>query len=169
MIDPVLLLIAEVIGTVVGSWLFAEIMIRLITGAMKRAHAPQALTRSIREGLTILWIVLAFVGVLAVTGLASLFSFITIGGIVGLAASLALQNTLSNMISGTLLVSDRVLRLDDIISFGSIKGQVVRIGLRSIWVRTEAGEIAIMSASNLAAGPFINFTAKERLERKLRV
>lgn len=169
MIDPLLLLIGEVVGLVVGSWLFAELLIRLITGAMKRAHAPQALTRSIREGLTIVWVVLAIVGVLLVTGIASLFSFLTVGGIVGLAASLALQNTLSNMISGTLLVSDRVLRLNDVISVGSIKGEVVRIGLRSVWVRTDSGEFAIMSNSSLAYGPFINFTAKERLERKLRV
>ena len=169
MVDPLLLLIAEVIGVVIGSWVFAELFIRLITRAMKRAHAPQALTRSIREGLTILWVVLVIVAVFTITGIASLFSFLTVGGIVGLAASLALQNTLSNMISGTLLLSDRVLRLNDVISFGSIKGEVVRIGLRSVWVKTEAGEIAIMSNSNLAAGPFINFTAKERLERKLRV
>jgi small conductance mechanosensitive channel len=169
MIDPLIIIVLEIVGTVAGSWAFAEVLIWLITRGMRRAHAPQGLTRSVREGLTILWVVLAIVAVLSITGLTSLFSFLTISGIVGLALSLALQSTLSNMISGLLLLSDGVLRLNDSISLSGVKGVVVRIGLRSTWVRTEAGEIAIMSNSNLASGPFVNYTAGKRLEKKLRL
>jgi small conductance mechanosensitive channel len=168
MVDP-LILALEVAAVVAGSWAVAELLILVITRAMKRARAPQGITRSVREGLTILWIALAATAVLSLTGFASLLSFVTISGIFGLAISLALQNTLSNMISGLLLVSDGVLRLNDSVSISGVKGVIVRIGLRSTWVRTEAGEIAVMSNSNLASGPFVNYTARERLEKKLRL
>jgi small conductance mechanosensitive channel len=168
MLQVTIALIVQVITIIAGSWVFAEVLIRLTVRVLKRAGASPFLGRSIRESLTIVWVVLAATGVLTITGIASEFSFLTISGIVGLAVSLALQNTLSNVISGMLLLSDGVLRLNDSIAYSGVKGVVVKIGLRSTWVRTETGEIAVMNNSNLASGPFVNYTAAKRLERKLR-
>jgi small-conductance mechanosensitive channel len=50
-----------------------------------------------------------------------------------------------------------------------VKGKVVKIGLRATWVRTDNGDIAIISNNYLANGPLVNFTAGERLEKKLRL
>ena len=159
----------EAVGTIVGSWLAVVVLTRLVTRGLRRAHAPAGLARSIRDALTIAWIAFVGVGVLTLTGFGSAVSFVTISGLVGLAVSLALQNTLSNMIQGILIVSDGVLRLNDPVEFSGVKGVVVRIGLRSTWIRTEAGNIAVISNSNLANGPLINHTAVARLERKLSV
>ena len=104
-----------------------------------------------------------------VLGLGSIFSFLTLSGIVGLAISLALQNTLSNIISGILILSDGVLRLHDSVEYSGVKGRVVKIGLRATWVKTDSGDIAIISNNYLANGPLVNFTAGERLEKKLRL
>ena len=93
--------------------------------------------------------------------------FSDLSGIAGLAISLALQNTLSNIISGILILSDGVLRLHDSIEYSGVKGKVVKIGLRATWVKTDSGDIAIISNNYLANGPLVNFTARERLERKL--
>ncbi len=76
---------------------------------------------------------------------------------------------MTNIISGILILSDGVLRLHDSIEYGGVKGRVVKIGLRSTWVKTESGDIAIISNNYLANGPLVNFTANERLERKLRL
>jgi small conductance mechanosensitive channel len=167
MVDVIVIQIAEVVIIVAVAWLTAEILIRVISRAAKRAGASADLIRTVREALSILWIVLAVVAIFSITGSASLL-FLTLSGIVGLAISLALQNTLSNVISGILLLSDGALRLHDSISFGSLKGEVVKLGLRSTWVRTESGDIAIISNSNLQAGPLINHSAINRLEKKLR-
>lgn len=92
-----------------------------------------------------------------------------LSGIVGLAISLALQNTLTNIISGILILSDGVLRLHDSVEYSGVRGRVVKIGLRATWVKTDSGDIAIISNNYLANGPLVNFTARERLERKLRL
>jgi len=101
-----------------------------------------------------------------VTGIASEFQALTVTGLAGLAISLALQTTLSNILAGVLLFSDKTLRLHDVISLGEIKGTVIRVGLRSTWIRTQEGNIAIIGNSTLMNGPFINYTAQERLVGK---
>jgi len=157
----------EIVLIVVGSGLFTEALIRGLSRLVRRAGAHAGLARSIREGFTLLWIILAGVGILSFTGIASQFSFLTISGIVGLAVSLALQNTLSNVISGVLLLSDGVLRLDDSVEYSGVKGVVVKIGLRATWVKTDHGDIAVISNNYLVNGPLVNYTATKRLERKL--
>jgi small conductance mechanosensitive channel len=166
-IDPIIILIIEIALIIVGSALFTEGLIRGLSRLVRRAGAHAGLARSIREGFTLVWIVLAGVGILSLTGIASEFSFLTISGIVGLAVSLALQNTLSNIISGVLLLSDGVLRLDDSVEYGGVKGVVVKIGLRATWVKTDRGDIAVISNNYLVNGPLVNHTATQRLERKL--
>ncbi len=137
----IIFLIVEIALIVVGSALFTEALIRGLSRLVRRAGGHAGLARSIREGFTLVWITLAGVGILSVIGVASEFSFLTISGIVGLAVSLALQNTLSNIISGVLLLSDGVLRLDDSVEYSGVKGVVVKIGLRATWVKTDRGDM----------------------------
>jgi len=162
-----LFFIAELAAVIAGSWLVSELLVRLVTRGAKRAGASADLIRNVREGLSILWLVFLTAWLIVVTGLGSIFSFLTLSGIAGLAISLALQNTLTNIISGILILSDGVLRLHDSIEYGGVKGRVVKIGLRATWVKTDSGDIAIISNNYLANGPLVNFTARERLERKL--
>ncbi len=162
-----IILIVQVAIIAGGSALLTEIVIRGISRIVRRAGGHAGLARSIREGFTVLWITLAGAGILSVTGVASEFSFITISGIIGLAISLALQNTLSNIISGVLLLSDGVPRLNDSVEYSGIKGVIVKIGLRATWVKTDRGDIAIISNNYLVNGPLVNHTATPRLERKL--
>ena len=166
MVDQIVL-IAQATGTIVGSYLIAEFLIRIVTRAAKRAHASPALIRTLREGISILWIVLAAAGVLSLTGIASEFSALTVSGLIGLAISLALQTTLGNMISGILLFNDGALRLNDVVEYGGIKGKVVKVALRNTWVRMDDGNLAIIGNSSLSSGPLVNFTAGKRLEKKL--
>ncbi|OLE70221.1 hypothetical protein AUF78_07560 [archaeon 13_1_20CM_2_51_12] len=160
--------IAELGAVIAVSWLVSELFIRLIIRGAKRAGASAELIRNVREGLSLLWLVFVVGWLVIVTGLGSIFSFLTLSGIVGLAISLALQNTLSNIISGILLLSDGVLRLHDSVEYGGVKGKVVKIGLRATWVKTDSGDIAIISNNYLVNGPLLNFTAGQRLEKKLR-
>ncbi len=111
---------------------------------------------------------LAIAAVVHVTGLTSEFTALTISGIAAIALSLALQISLSNVISGLSLLAGNTLSINDSIEYSGIKGQVVKIGLMSSWVKTNEGNIAMISNSYLANGPLINYTAGERLMKKLR-
>jgi small conductance mechanosensitive channel len=166
-LTDIIFLIVEIALIILGSALFTEALIRGLSRLVQRAGAHAGLARSIREGFYLIWVTLTTVVILSVTGFGSEFSFITISGIVGLTVSLALQNTLSNIISGVLLLSDGVLRLDDSVEYSGVKGVVVKIGLRATWVKTQHGDIAVISNNYLVNGPLVNHTATKRLERKL--
>ena len=153
----------QIVG-VVGLWaLVGELFRRGLTAIAKRAGASKQLIRNIRDGVRIAWIVVAAAAVLIVTGIASQFQALTVTGLAGLTISLALQTTLSNIIAGVLLFSDKTLRLNDVISYSGIKDTVVRVGLRSTLIRTQDGNIAIIGNSTLMSGLFINYSAEERL------
>ncbi len=169
MIEASLLeLVVKVVVIIAAFWLVGELLVRVvITPSAKRAGVSQGQLRIFTEGLRFVLLVLAIVAVVRVTGLASEFTTLTISGIAAIVLSLALQTSLSNVISGVLLLLDNTLRIDDLIEYSGIKGQVVKIGLRSSWVKTSEGNIVIISNSQIANGPLINYTAGERLMKKL--
>ncbi len=147
--------------------LVAEELVSLVTRrAAKAAGAGSTVLRDIKTGTRLIAFVLIFSNVLNLTGLSSLFTTLTISGILAVAVSLALQTTLSNVISGLLLFNDGVLRLGDVIEYGGTKGRVVRIGLRNTWIKAELGHLVVVSNSSLSGGPLANHTATERLKKK---
>ena len=146
------------------------LLTRFIRRVARRAGVSKQVVSSVTELMGVLML-LAGVGVIStVAGLSSYFTSLTISGIAGLAASLALQSTLSNVISGVLMLHDGVVHVGDDLQYGGpggLKGKVVRITLRSTWIKTPDGVISVVGNTALAAGPIINFTATQRLEKKL--
>ena len=160
--------IAEVAVVILIAWLVSQLLSRIITHGARRAGVSPRVISYIRVGLNAFWIIVAVTSILSISSLAPyLSSALTVSGLVTLAVSLALQTTFSNMIAGILLFQDNTLRIGDDIQYSGIRGRVVRVWLRTTWVQTDDGNIAIISNSTLSAGPWINFTATERLTKKL--
>jgi len=154
--------------TVIAAGIFVgeEVLSLVVRDIAKRAGAPPTVTRDIGATMRVIALALILSDVLSFSGLSTLFTGLTVSAVAAVAVSLALQNTLANVISGLLLLSDGVLRLNDTIEYSGTKGDVVRLGLRNTWVMTKEGHIAVISNSSLSGGPLINHTATERLSRK---
>src|SRR5271157_3822219 len=165
MVSILELIIGIAVGTAV-TILIEEGLNHIIRLAAKKAGASPTVIRDIGEGMRVIAILVIVTVILSLTGFASEFTAITISGIGALAVSLALQNTLSNIISGILLFHDGVIHLNDTVEYGSVKGKVVRLAVRNTWIKMESGKIAVISNSLLASGPLINHSATERLSRK---
>ena len=169
---PLLLTVAEVVVFVIGVAVVGTLFTRLVTTIATRAGASKAVVHSTNQWLGVLIFVGAVAGVAYLTGLSSDITTLTISGLAGLAVSLALQTTLSNIISGALLINDGIIRLGDDIQYGGpggVRGEVVKLSLRTTWLRTPNGVITIIGNSNLSAGPILNYSAGARLEKKLQL
>ena len=158
---------------IIGSILIASITFLLEEGisfvirrGLKIAKVRPSVIRDITTGFRIIAILIAVSGILAFTRLSSEFTSLTISGIAALAASLALQSTLTNVIAGILLMNDGTVRVDDVIEYGGIKGRVARIALRNTWIIIDSEKIAVVSNASLSSGPLVNHTATERLSKK---
>ena len=156
-------------GIVVGTFitlLIEEGISRIIRRGAKKAGTSPTVIRDIGVAMRVIAVLVIVTVILSLTGLASEFTTITISGIGALAVSLALQNTLSNILSGILLFHDGLIHLNDTVEYGSVKGKVVRLAMRNTWIKMDTGMIAVISNSLLASGPLINHSATERLSKK---
>ena len=87
------------------------------------------------------------------------------GGAVGLGIGFGLQNIASNFASGLILLFERPLKIGDRIEVGSLNGDVVRIGGRSTWVRTNDNLTIIVPNSEFTTNRVTNWTANDRQVR----
>jgi len=89
-------------------------------------------------------------------------ALVTTLGIGGLAVSLAAQDTLSNMVSGIILVIDKPFRIGDRVEVQGVgldvRGEVVDIGLRSTRIRTYDNQMVIVPNSSISKNQVINHT-----------
>ncbi|MGI9623480.1 MAG: mechanosensitive ion channel domain-containing protein [Acidimicrobiales bacterium] len=86
-------------------------------------------------------------------------------GVTSLVISFALQDTLSGLASGMLLLSDPPFQPDDWISSGDVEGQVVDVNWRTTRVRTRNGDVITVTNASLASANITNFSSPEGLHR----
>lgn len=88
-----------------------------------------------------------------------------LGGAVGIGVGFGLQNIASNFASGLILLLERPIKVGDRIEVGGLNGDVVRIGGRSTWVRTNDNLIIIVPNAEFTTGRVTNWTANDRQVR----
>lgn len=86
-------------------------------------------------------------------------------GVTSLVISFALQDTLSGLASGVLLLSDQPFKPGDWIRVGESEGMVVDINWRTSRIRTRNGDMMIVPNSELAGSAIVNFSAPEHVHR----
>jgi small-conductance mechanosensitive channel len=104
-----------------------------------------------------------FVG-MQIIGL-NLSSLAFLGGAVGIGIGFGLQNIASNFASGLILLLEHPIKVGDRIEVGNLNGDVVRIGGRSTWVRTNDNLIIIVPNAEFTNGRVTNWTANDRRVR----
>jgi small conductance mechanosensitive channel len=154
------------LGLIAG---FGTAFTRVMRRITVKVGISKSVSRAADQWIAVLVVLLSVAAFVGITGISSTYTTLTISGIAGLAVTLALQTTLSNVILGILMLRDGILRLGDDIEFGSTRGEVVRLSLRATWIRRQDGAITVIGNSNLAGGPIVNHTATERLAKKLQI
>lgn len=91
----------------------------------------------------------------------NLSSLVVLGGALGVGAGFGLQPIVSNFVSGLVLLVERPVRIGDRVEVGNTFGEVVRIGGRSTWVRTNDNEVIIIPNSEFITSRVINWTAND--------
>ncbi len=86
-------------------------------------------------------------------------------GVTSLVVSLALQDTLSGLASGFLILGDRPFNPGDWIKFGDLEGRVVDTNWRSSRIRDRNGDLVIVPNSTLSAATIVNYDEPEHLHR----
>jgi len=116
-----------------------------------------------RSAMYLLFVIGGLVGLdTAGINLASLAVF---GGAVGIGIGFGLQAIASNFVSGLILLLERPIKVGDRVQAENLNGDVIRIGARATWIRTNDNIVVIVPNSDFIAKPVINWTAVERQVR----
>ena len=126
-----------------------------------RGSLPQLLLALPR----IILILVVFWVLLAVVWGVDLSAALTALGVTSLVVSFALQDTLSGLASGFLLLSDQPFQPGDWITTGTTEGLVVDINWRTTTLRTRNGDLLITPNSTLAKADVVNHSAPSTLHR----
>ncbi len=88
-------------------------------------------------------------------------------GIGGVAIALAAQDTVKNLLGGFMLFFDRSFNIGDRIRFGTIDGNVVTIGLRSLRVRTLDDRLVTIPNSQVVDNAIENVNSESSTRIKI--
>lgn len=126
-----------------------------------RGSVPQLILALPRIAVTLVAAGLLLGGVWGI----DLSAILTTLGVTSLVVSFALQDTLSGLASGMLLLSDKPFETGDWINAGDNEGLVLDINWRTSRIRTRNGDIVIVPNSELASASVLNYSAPESLHR----
>jgi small-conductance mechanosensitive channel len=119
---------------------------------------------SLERGIGYIVFVIGFMIALQSIGV-NLNSLIVMGGAIGIGIGLGLQAIANNFMAGIILLIERSIKVGDRVEVGSLNGDVVRIGARATWVRTNDNIDVIVPNSEFTQKPVTNWTAEDRQVR----
>lgn len=113
----------------------------------------------LHRGARVLLITISLIMVLSLYNI-NVTALIAALGVGGLALSLAAQESLSNVISGVMIMLDQPFRIGDRIEIPKMNtwGDVVDIGLRSTRIRTRDNRLVIVPNSTISTDQVINYS-----------
>ena len=144
-----------VIGMIVVSILI-KVVRKLLNKTKLKGAGANFLTSLIKVGLVIVYLIvlLSALGV-DTTSIVAIFTTLT------LAISLAVQDTISNLASGIMIVVNKPFDEGDFVEIGGSSGTVESISISSTKLRTGDNKVVVIPNKNITADSVINYSAKE--------
>lgn len=144
-------------------FLVALIAIKLLTKAVRRALARSKLERAIRSFIlscvrVLLWVLVALI--IADKLSIPSASLVAVLSVAGLAFSLSLQNTLSNVFAGFTLLMTRPFSSGDFVELGATTGTVISSGLFYVTLVTADRKEIHIPNSDVASSRITNYSTE---------
>ena len=151
--------------TALVGWLVIRLLMRLVDRMLERSKSMHAIKAHIHTAVhVVLWILLALT--LAEALDVNVTSIIAMLSVAGLAVSLALQNTISNLAGGLVLLVAKPFTLGDYVEVDGISGTISAVSMAYTTLITPENKQIFIPNSQLAATKIINYSAlgKRRID-----
>ncbi|WP_455382171.1 mechanosensitive ion channel family protein [Salinispira pacifica] len=154
---------------IVLGFLAVQIVARLVQRLTKKRLSPQA-SMLIRRGIVYAGMTIIVVSVLHEFGV-QIGALLGAAGIVGIAIGFASQTSMSNLISGLFLISEKPFSIGDVINVGGTTGIVESVDLLSVKIRRFDNQFVRIPNEKILTSELTNVTRYpiRRLDIKLGV
>lgn len=145
--------------TLLGCLLAKKILLRLLSKGFSRTRLDARLTRfALKAVNAVLWVVILLI--LCDTLGINISSLLALFSVVGLAFSLALQDSLSNLASGIMLLASHPFKPGDYIEAGGQEGTVQTTGVIYTQLVTPDNKRIHVPNSAISAGKIVNYSSE---------
>lgn len=130
---------------------------RIVSTLQQHEKLPAQVLRLIEKALAVVIWCLILVQALRSIGV-DVVSILGAAGVVGVAIGFAAQTSLSNLISGIFIISERNIRLGDFVNIAGMEGTVESINLLSISLRQADNSLVRIPCETAIKSPVVNIT-----------
>ena len=134
------------------------------TTILDRTQLDDGVKFSIQRVATYGLFALGTLMVLPIAGL-DLTGLAVFGGALGIGIGLGFQTIVKNFAAGLVLLFEHPIKVGDRVQLGDLEGDIVNIGPRGTWVRTNDNVVMIVPNSEFVDGPVTNWTVNDRTIR----
>lgn len=136
-----------------------RIFMRLVDKALDKPNLEHNHKRFMRVAVKALLYVLTALTVASTLGI-PITSLVAVLSVLGLAVSLAAQNSLANLAGGIMLIATHPFKSGDFIEAGGISGAVVEVGLAYTRIKTADNKLIFVPNSSISNDKITNYTAE---------
>ena len=153
--------IATIVLLLLACMVVMKVLLRLLDRTFRRLEVEKSLHTFVRAALRVfLWIiticlVLGYIGI-------PMTSLIAVLSVLGLAITLAVQGSLSNLAGGIQVLVSKPFKADDYIEVGSVGGTVVEVGLVYTKLRTIDNKIISIPNGQISGEKIVNYSTEEK-------
>ena len=137
--------VAAVLFIIVLFFILAKFIRRLILKVSEKLELDPHLTHFFAQASRVIFIILGFVTALGTVGI-NVSALVAGLGLTGFALGFAFKDTISNILSGVLILLYRPFSINDEIKVAGFKGKVISVDLRYTKLDSEEGTILIPNA-----------------------
>ena len=152
--------IATIVLLLLACMVVMKVLLRLLDRTFRRLEVEKSLHTFVRAALRVfLWIiticlVLGYIGI-------PMTSLIAVLSVLGLAITLAVQGSLSNLAGGIQVLVSKPFKADDYI-VGSVGGTVAEVGLVYTKLRTIDNKIISIPNGQISGEKIVNYSTEEK-------
>lgn len=149
------------LAIILGFWIIAGLMGRVVTSAVKRLPKASNLLREfLAGGARRVTMLIGFIVAISQLGV-NIGPFVAAIGAAGLVVGLALQGTLSNFASGILILIYRPYDVGDVIEAGGVSGTVEAMNLVSTRIATVDNQVRFVPNNQIWGGVITNINGRD--------
>ena len=158
---------AILVCLLVASVVAIRIIVSLADRAMVQAKLDRGVRTFLRSGLKVVLWVVAICALLGYLGV-PMTSLVALLSVLGLAVSLAIQGTLSNLAGGIMLLTAHPFSAGDFVDAGGVTGTVREVGLVYTKLDTADNKVVYIPNGEISAKTITNYSGndKRRVELK---
>ena len=137
-----------------------KILMTIVTRFLAKSKLERSLHTFVRTAIKVVLLFLTVVIVATTLGI-NVTSLVALLSVFGLAVSLAVQNSMSNVAGGIQVLGSKPFVVGDFVEAGGVSGTVAEVGIFYTKIRTGDNKMIQVPNSQIANEQIINYTAEE--------